>query len=249
MMLTDYLRSQADWRREKAEKHPEDARNAQSARALDALADHVDTKPGDFDPRALEVLERQIQGEGTPSATREVGRAVARFGFGLSVGHPAHIEFIDELAVLAVIDEYELVASGGSDHDRSDEHLADPEGHALNPWEVEAALDGVALDRGYFDRRGTLTEAEQREWLSALREEELQRRQDNAAACHRCSREVSAKSDEYEEWTVIGRARSRLRYFVCPNCLEPKERAEWERDGEVKRIARRVDQQRKSGNN
>ena len=98
-------------------------------------------------------------------------------------------------------------------------------------------------------KRQTLTEAEQREWLSALRAEELQRRQDNAAACHRCSREVSTESDEYEEWIMIGRAGSQLRYFVCPNCLEPKERAEWERDGEVKRIARRVDQQRMSGNN
>ena len=248
-MFTRYLRSQADRRREKAEKHPEEARNAQSAQALDALADHVDTEPGDFDPHALKILERQMQGAGTPSATREVGRAVARFGFGYPVGHRADIDFIDELAVLAVIDAYEALASGSSDHDRRDEHLTDPEGHALNPWEVEAALDGVTLDRGYFDRRGTLTEAEQREWLSALRTEELQRRQDDAAVCHRCRREVSTKSDEYEEWIMIGRARSQLRYFVCPNCLEPKERAEWERDGEVERIARRVDQQHMPGNN
>ena len=112
MMFTDYLRSQADQRRETAEKHPEDARNAQSARALDALADHVDTEPGDFNPHALEVLERQMQGEGIPSATREVSRAVARFGFVSPVGHPAqNIDFIDELAVLAVIDAYEAVAS------------------------------------------------------------------------------------------------------------------------------------------
>ncbi len=77
-MFTDYLRSQADRRREKAEKHPDDARNAQSARALDALAEHVDTEPGDFHPHALEVLERQIRGEGTPSATREsAGRSHA----------------------------------------------------------------------------------------------------------------------------------------------------------------------------
>ena len=250
-MFTDYLRSQADRRREKAEKHPEDARNyAQSARALDALAEHVDTKPGDFHAHALEVLERQIRGEGTPSATREVGRAVARFGFGSPVGHPAqNIDFIDELAVLAVMDAYEAVASGRSEHDRSDEHPTDRKGHALKQWEVEATLDGVTLDRGYFDQRGTMTEAEQRERLSALRAEELQRRQDNAVACHRCSREVSTKSDQYEEWIVIGRAESQLRYFVCPNCLEPKERAEWERDGEVKRIARRVDQQRMSGSN
>ena len=249
-MFTDYLRSQADRRREAAEKHPEDARNAQSARALDALAEHVDTKPGDFHPHALEVLERQIRGEGTPSATREVGRAVARFGFGSPVANPAqNIDFIDELAVLAVIDAYEAVASGGSEHARRDEHLADPEGHALKQWEVEATLDGVTLDRSYFARRRTLTEAEQREWISVLRAEERERRQDGAAACHRCSREVSTQSDQYEEWIVIGRAHSQLRYFVCPNCLEPKERAEWECDGEIKRIARRVDPQRMSGNN
>ena len=48
---------------------------------------------------------------------------------------------------------------------------------------------------------------------------------------------------------MIGRARSQLRYLGCSNCPEPMERAEWERDGEVKRIARRVDQQRMSGNN
>ena len=41
--LQDNFRAQARWRREKAEEYPDDERNAQSAAALESLAEYVNS--------------------------------------------------------------------------------------------------------------------------------------------------------------------------------------------------------------
>jgi hypothetical protein len=54
-LLADHLEETAGWRRAKAEQHPEDERNANSAQALDLAAEYVRGLPDDH--RALRPFE------------------------------------------------------------------------------------------------------------------------------------------------------------------------------------------------
>ncbi len=181
MSLSDYIRAQADWRRQKAEEYPEDERNAQSATALDALADYVDEGAPDCGPWTLSLLEEQVEvssaGTGVPMLGEQASRVISRYGFGYRAVSPwQHAEFLDDLVSIALLDAYEVAAAGAPDDDRSDEHLAElAEQHGLNPWEVEAALDGVHLDHAYFARRANWTEDEQEAAIASYRFDDEQR--------------------------------------------------------------------------
>ncbi len=179
MSLSDYIRSQAEWRRYKAHEYPDDKRNVRSAAALEALADYYDDESNDLDVWARQTLNHYAEvheaGTGVPSAGEHVARAVARYGFdGSTVLRDVHhMDFLGELVTDAELDTYELVEAGTPDDDRSDEHLEDlAEHYGLNPWEVRAALDGLTADRRYFERRGRMVQHEQEAWLDEIREEE-----------------------------------------------------------------------------
>ncbi len=108
------------------------------------------------------------------SAGENVSRALSRYGFDYRVSSPwQHAEMLHYLVPLALVDAYELVGASAPDDDRSDEHLAALGGEfGLQPWEVEAALDGAHLGDDYFRRWGKWTEQEQREAIEAQREDE-----------------------------------------------------------------------------
>jgi hypothetical protein len=166
LMFSDYLRSMAAWRREKAREFPHDGRNERSAAALDALADFFDSD--DADPSAVAQLRAYAAwcgGETTMLPGKTIARAVSRYGFDRPArSQAAHDAFLDELAVLASIDADTL------DGRRRRQHLARLGRRCgWNPWEVEAILDGVELDCSYIRRRESLTEPEQREWIGAAR--------------------------------------------------------------------------------
>jgi hypothetical protein len=158
--LSEYFRAQAEWRHGKAEEYPEDERNAQSATALDALAEYVEADgqhegvfASSLTPHLFE--EFSLGGE-------ETRHAVSRYGFGHGVSTLHHIEFLGELAVTCLVDAYE--------HAREVKE-GDPTGTLLD-FEVQAACDDVFLPRRYFERRSGSTEPELQEAVTAYRGEE-----------------------------------------------------------------------------
>jgi hypothetical protein len=149
--LSDYFRSQAEWRRSKAEEYPEDKRNEQSAAALEDLAEFIEPdEQRQFEAGSiLDALEPHLfqfslGGE-------ETARAVVRYGFGYPVNAQTHTEFLEELAVHCTVDAYEFA--------RGEQDGADPTGTLL-PCEIDAAKADVTLPPYYFERRGGSTEPE-----------------------------------------------------------------------------------------
>jgi hypothetical protein len=161
--LSDYFRYEADWRRTKAEEYPDDKRNAQSAQALDSLADYIDSSGGGS---AGFLSRHQFQ---FSLGGDKTSHAVVRYGFGYSVGDAQHEEFLKELADLCVEDAYEEVREGTGD-DRTE---------TLYPFEVEAAKGDVFLPRYYFQHRGGCSEIELEEAVESYRKAHAE---DEAAA-------------------------------------------------------------------
>lgn len=147
-MPNDYFRAQADWRRQKAGEYPDDARNARSAEALDSLAEYVESGEAD---RLVEGLTPHLF-VGMSLGGEETHRAVVRYGFDYPVNADAnptqHVEFLEGLQVLCMIDAYQYAADGN-----------DPTGE-LYGFEVDAARDGVHLPHTYFERRSGSMEHE-----------------------------------------------------------------------------------------
>lgn len=154
--LSDYFRAQADWRRQKAEQYPEDERNAQSAAALDSLAEFVEPdESGEWEAgrAVLEALEPHLS-ESVQLGGDEARRAVARYGYGYgATSIVQHNEFLDELVTLCMVDAYE----------HAGEHDGDDWTETLYDFEIEAAVSDVHLPRRYFERRKGWTEAEGRQ--------------------------------------------------------------------------------------
>ncbi|MEK6271479.1 MAG: hypothetical protein AABM42_02375 [Actinomycetota bacterium] len=157
--LSDYFRSQADWRRQKAEEYQEDKRNEQSARALEDLAEYVEHPDAEGEAEALEqhLFEFSLGGEDT-------ARSVVRYGYGYPVSVSSHIEFLEELVTLCLADAYESAR----------EHEDDPTGTLLD-FELDAARADVNLPPYYWQGRKGSLERELEEAVSeyrALSEEE-----------------------------------------------------------------------------
>ena len=92
MLLADYIRSQAAWRKGKAEQHPDDERNARSARALLGLAEVVEAMektPGGAD--LIESIEDELsrRSGGVAMPGELVSREVSRYGFDTEAPEPA----------------------------------------------------------------------------------------------------------------------------------------------------------------
>jgi len=104
-----FCRETAAWRRRKAEEYDRDPRNLRAAAALEELADHVLTLPGD-DPR-LRELERLAGEAGEFRPDQRVLYEAGRFRF----HHPeaALDPFLDHLVELAKADRGEAGRFGG----------------------------------------------------------------------------------------------------------------------------------------
>lgn len=98
LTLTDYVRSQAQWRADKAAQYPDDERNLRSAESLRVLSEAVEAmRPnGDGLIRSIEELIRE-QRWGTPG--KGVEAAVSRYGFDGEA--PAPDAFLAELLEVA----------------------------------------------------------------------------------------------------------------------------------------------------
>ena len=148
--LGRYFRNQANWRRSKAAAYPDDSRNAQSAQALESLADYIDSVEGTGHSPSVDALADQLS-DGVSLGGQETQRAVTGYGFGYdATSSMQHEEFVDGLLVKCAEDSYELVREiGGSQ--TSD---------ILFPFEVDAARRGVRLPPRYFELRAGSTEEE-----------------------------------------------------------------------------------------
>ena len=154
--LQDYFRAQVRWRREKAEEYPDDERNAQSAAALESLAEYVNSEADGV--IVAELKKHQFEGRSLGGA--ETGRAVSRYGYGYPVNSMSHEAFLEELLVLCFKDAYAYA---------SEQEGFDPT-ETLYPFEIAAACRDVSLPSGYFERRakGGSTESQLQAWVDEL---------------------------------------------------------------------------------
>lgn len=148
-MLSDYLRSKAEWRRRQKKEYPMDDRSERSAAAIESLADYVD---GPEAPAiALGRLVPHLVDDETLGGDR-TWRAVARYGWGTIITTDHHAAFLDELAVLCELDAYNHAVEEGEDRTST-----------LAEFELEAAREGVSLPRRYFEIRLHAPEEELRQ--------------------------------------------------------------------------------------
>jgi hypothetical protein len=145
-VLSDYLRSMAEWRRRQEKQYPNDRRNQKSAAALESLADYVDGP--DVSQEALERL-RPHQHDAQTLGGDRARRVVERYGYLNIIVEDHHRAFLDELGALAELDAYELAMGNGED----------PTG-TLRDFELEAAKEGLALPIRYFETRRGASEEE-----------------------------------------------------------------------------------------
>ena len=138
-MLSDYLRSKAEWRRRQEKEYPNDERHERSAMALESLADYVDGP--DVSQTAVERLGPHLFDEQTLGGER-TDHAVSKYGMGTHITTDHHAAFLAELAVLCDFDAYE----------HATDHGEDPSG-TLAAFELKAAKDRVVLPRRYFEIR------------------------------------------------------------------------------------------------
>ena len=107
--VAEFCRATAAWRRRKAEEYDRDERNLRTAAALEELADHILTLPGD-DARLLDLQRLAAEGDDFAPDQR-VLYEIGRFRF----HHPeAGIDpFLDTLVELAAADRGEAGRFGG----------------------------------------------------------------------------------------------------------------------------------------
>jgi hypothetical protein len=171
-----YLGSQADWRRSRAAEYSDGTRDIQSAEALDSLVAFIeedeDVQVETKYRSALESIEFHIDlGQvGIASPGPRTARKVSRYGFwdplpGASASRWLHLDFIEELALAAVQDTYDLLRQ--FDHDVNWE-----QGYGLDTWEFDAAHSGVILGEWYWRRRDNWSESQQREAIEAARQDQ-----------------------------------------------------------------------------
>lgn len=166
-MLSDYLRSKAEWRRRQEKGYPNDDRNERSAMALESLADYAEGP--DVPQAAIDRLAPHLFDEETLGGER-TAKAVSRYGWGTHITTDHHAAFLAELAVLCEFDAYE----------HATEHGEDPS-HALAAFELEAAKDSVVLPRRYFEIRQHATEDELKKAVEGHRANPLKKSGPRAA--------------------------------------------------------------------
>ena len=185
-MLSDYLRSMAEWRRRQEREYPNDRRNDKSAAALESLADFVDGP--DVSGEALDRL-RPHQRDGDSLGGDRARRAIERYGYQNIIIEDHHRAFLDELGALAELDAYELALGNGED----------PTG-TLKDFELDAAREGLALPIRYFEVRTDASDEELRASLDRHREIVVERAAaEKAAAQQAAADEAAAQQAAAEE--------------------------------------------------
>jgi hypothetical protein len=109
-ILSDHLSEQARWRETKAERYPEDERNARSAEALNSLASYVDSEElvNGTAVWFLGILEY----DGRMNFGEKAARLIGRYGFDREVtGSAQHDKFLADLQQIAAGDTYKFAAS------------------------------------------------------------------------------------------------------------------------------------------
>jgi hypothetical protein len=98
--LAEFVRDQASWRRTQAQRFPDDARNAQSADALEQLAMHVEALP-DTDRHLIELIELDAFDDASYfTGGDEARRAIARWGFGDATSHMRPRDLLQDLVAI-----------------------------------------------------------------------------------------------------------------------------------------------------
>lgn len=98
--LAEFVRDQASWRRTQTQRFPDDARNAQSADALEQLAMHVEALP-DTDRHLIELVELDAFDDASHfTADEEARRAIARWGFGDATSHMRPRDLLQDLVAI-----------------------------------------------------------------------------------------------------------------------------------------------------
>ena len=162
-MLSDYLRSKAEWRRRQEKQFPNDMRNEKCAAALESLADYVEGP--EVTGVRIERLTPHLFDDDTLGGDR-TWRAVSRYGYANIVVEDHHPAFLDELAALCHLDAYTQAREHGGE-DRSG---------TLFDFELEAAREDVDLPRRYFEFRLHSSQEELKEAMARYREEGIEPR-------------------------------------------------------------------------
>ena len=100
-MLSHYLRSQAEWRRQEKKEYPMDLRNEKSAAALESLAEFVEGP--DAPSAAIDRLRPHLFDESTLGGDR-AQRVVVRYGYGTAATRDHHVAMLEELGALCELD-------------------------------------------------------------------------------------------------------------------------------------------------
>jgi len=114
-VLAEHLRNQAAWRAGKADEYPEDARNARSAAALEALAEHVERLPDtDANLRLLAAVHESYASD-VFSPSEEGAALISRFGFDQEEPRDRFEQFLSQLASADTIEAVETDHEGDDD--------------------------------------------------------------------------------------------------------------------------------------
>src|SRR5438445_8335152 len=98
--LAWFVRHQASCRRTQAQRFPDDARNAQSADALEQLAMHLEALP-DTDRSLIELIELDGFDDASHfTGGEEARRAIARWGFGDATSHIRPRDLLHDLVAI-----------------------------------------------------------------------------------------------------------------------------------------------------
>jgi hypothetical protein len=98
--LAEFVRERASWRRTQAQRFPDDARNAESADALEQLAMHVEALP-DTDRSLVELIELDaFDDQDRFIASEEARRTIARWGFGDATSHMRPRDLLRDLVAI-----------------------------------------------------------------------------------------------------------------------------------------------------
>jgi hypothetical protein len=98
--LAEFVRDQASWRRTQAQRFPDDARNAQSADALEQLAMHVEALP-DSNRHLIELVELNAFDDASHfTGGEEARRAIARWGFDDTTSHMRPRDLLQDLVAI-----------------------------------------------------------------------------------------------------------------------------------------------------
>jgi hypothetical protein len=118
-LIARYIDEQAEWRRQRADNDPDDARNRSSAECLDALARHVRSlDSADFRVEQLWVLDNANAAGTVWSPGPYTAQVIAEYGFH---GKPMPTDaFLDDLIAVAEGDARDMLGERSEWRDTDD---------------------------------------------------------------------------------------------------------------------------------